>query len=1555
MKNKAGFVLLIILLLFTALSCAHNPLIGVGNEIDTQPPMITIDTHENFDYVSGNFEYIPGHFIIGGECFDNIKVTRVFLRIEEGNHIILEEDAVIQGNRWSVKVFIDPDGVYGLSGGEYKFNVFAFDAMGNTSRESYKMITLIIDTGLPEVLVTHPPLKTAAYLRTLDYYNPGHLNYFQNRTFYIQGQSDDEYSIKNVTVSLIDEKGNTAVSKTINSAGENQKGVEGSVWSWRFYFTVGEDIGHEEDFQRDKKYYYTVNVRIEDTAGNVSQGNEGVICVYEKSDDPYTLLNDIADKVPASSIIAGNTHDDDGIETIYIRIAPDSEEPVDYETIREDFTDDTVRELKISLPHNPLSYTWMIETPSMPGNYKIYVTAADKFGNVFKDYTSTYVTKAFTVLDDEAPIISIDHIKDYKELVNTAGDFTVKGEIRDKAGAVKSYAAWIPENISGAYLVQSKWNSEILKTIEDRGGKYWELPLNSSTIGKEVVSLWNIKLNVNSHFNDEYKDKKIYIYAENASGKSSSELVIIPKDEEPPVISVTFPADGESFTTTGGNTFTINGKVTDLSRIEIFKVNDKTLTPDSNGNWSISSDDAGFSDMEGNITFPVYAKDVYGNENRVERSIIIDNNNPFIAYVTSENDAGYYSTGMEIVLLVNINKKVTVSGGVPSIKLNSHDNAEALYQSGSGTNRLRFTYKVKDGDKTPNLNHITNGFLLNGAEIKDDVGVPLNISLPVSAGSLGNNVSIEVDTEKPVIERITSANPNGTYKAGGSIIINAVFSENVTVTGEPRIKLSNGKYAVYTSGSSSSILNFLYTVGDGDDTAELDSTELDLTGVEIKDPAFNSFSGELPADNRLSNNKSLAVDTVKPFIVNITSINSNGDYKEGAALSIDVEFSENVFVTGVPELILNSASDAKASYSTGNGGKVLKFNYTAVSGHNSSDLSVGTVSGNIKDIAGNDAVLNIPSGKNLNDNKNIVIDTVKPAAPQLSGVISGTLYSADQTVTVGLLESAGEYRYALNNVWRSWEKSNGTSVNIPVTSENGTYNEYSFKAQQRDAAGNESDESTEISFKIDKVLPLLTEINSTTSSGLYKTGNVVNIELRFNKPVSVTAVTINLNNGRSISLPADTALKSSHSGDFTIASGNDTAKLNVTSISGTFKDQAGNILSPVIPSGRNLSDSKDIAIDTTAPLLSSQSITNTDAKLEFTLIFNEPVFKGTGNVTITRTADSFPVVMTTDEFTEWKSLIAALGSYYTYTSIGSTSAGVSDNTGRYVLNFNLDANDSTLTGLFKNAGYNTHSISIDSAQISITGNTAVITPSIDLKTGVEYIVNIPSGAFMDAAGFSYAGTSLTAFTRRNKAAAPVIRVNKVTGNGETQPQTTGVKISTETAGASIVYGNQTGSFAGTMSTNYASSFNIGAANYDGGRYYINARASKTGLSNSDTSYEVAYKTVLRTSMGLSTGGTMFFFRGGDAPSGAVGTPGFPFSWATDDYNGIKRANTTAKSLVTWAVNVRVYFHPLQGMNGWTEELGPASWKWRTEEPSFVEPGNASAAVGGGWEANWHDR
>ncbi|ESE42198.1 Ig-like domain-containing protein [Shewanella decolorationis] len=383
--------------------------------------------------------------------------------------------------------------------------------------------------------------------------------------------------------------------------------------------------------------------------------------------------------------------------------------------------------------------------------------------------------------------------------------------------------------------------------------------------------------------------------------------------------------------------------------------------------------------------------------------------------------------------------------------------------------------------------------LLGYWKLNETSGTTVNDSQTNSSSLTGTSSGIgfnpvgafSTDTLAPTVSSISASTANGTYKVGDVISIQVNFDETVLVTGTPQLTLETGttdRTIDYTSGSNSSSLTFNYTVQSGDTSADLDyvaTNSLALNSGTIRDAASNNAILTLPSPgtaNSLGANKNIVIDGIAPTISSVTASTANGTYKVGDNISIQVNFSEVVNVTGTPQLTLETGTtDRTINYTSGSGTSTLTFSYTIQSGDSSNDLdyvatnSLSLNGGTIRDAATNNATLTLASpgaANSLGANKALVVDGVTPSVTSTAPV--GGAVSTDTSVdfTVNFSESVSNIStddFALGTTGSatgtiaSVSASSGSSVTVTVSSitGNGTIKlNLNGSTNISDAAGN---------------------------------------------------------------------------------------------------------------------------------------------------------------------------------------------------------------------------------------------------------------------------------------------------------------------------------------------------------------------------------------------------------------------------------------------------------------------------------------------------------------------
>jgi predicted outer membrane repeat protein len=271
----------------------------------------------------------------------------------------------------------------------------------------------------------------------------------------------------------------------------------------------------------------------------------------------------------------------------------------------------------------------------------------------------------------------------------------------------------------------------------------------------------------------------------------------------------------------------------------------------------------------------------------------------------------------------------------------------------------------------------------------------------------------------PIVTNVSSTTANGAYGAGSVLAVTVTFNEPVIVSGTPQLTLETGtidRIVDYVSGSGTDTLVFDYTVQAGDTSSDLDylsSNALALNGGTLRDAVANDAVLTLPAPGAtgsLGDNKNIVIDTTAPAVTSVSSTTADGAYGAGSVIAVTVTFNEAVFVSGIPQLTLETGTvDRNAAYVSGSGTDTLLLNYTVQAGDTSSDLdyvSSGALylnGGTLSDAAANDAVLTLPAPSatgSLGDNKNIVIDTTAPAVTNVSSTTADGAYGAGSVIAV---------------------------------------------------------------------------------------------------------------------------------------------------------------------------------------------------------------------------------------------------------------------------------------------------------------------------------------------------------------------------------------------------------------------------------------------------------------------------------------------------------------------------------------------------------------------------
>jgi hypothetical protein len=332
--------------------------------------------------------------------------------------------------------------------------------------------------------------------------------------------------------------------------------------------------------------------------------------------------------------------------------------------------------------------------------------------------------------------------------------------------------------------------------------------------------------------------------------------------------------------------------------------------------------------------------------------------------VSSPAPNGTYGFGDTVSITVTFDKAVAVTG-TPQLALNS--GGTAAYTSGSGTSTLTFTYTVGAGQTSADLDYSSTGALtLNGGTITVAAGgqnADLALPAPGAAGSLGFNKDLVIAVVPARVTAVTSAKPNGTYGLGAVIDVTVQFNRVVNVTGTPHLALSSGGTAVYLSGSGTTTLTFRYTVGSGENAADLDyasTSALTLNGGTVRDGTGLDADLTLPTPGTVGSlgaSKNIVIDTVGPAVVEFRVLFGSKAYDIKGSTRFDLPW----LVTGIQVKFddvvsagnVRSLTGLTATRFSGLGTKTLTWNFGGIAKGSFNAVLANSGANVLKDKLGN--------------------------------------------------------------------------------------------------------------------------------------------------------------------------------------------------------------------------------------------------------------------------------------------------------------------------------------------------------------------------------------------------------------------------------------------------------------------------------------------------------------------------------------------------------------------------------------------------------------------------
>ena len=629
------------------------------------------------------------------------------------------------------------------------------------------------------------------------------------------------------------------------------------------------------------------------------------------------------------------------------------------------------------------------------------------------------------------------------------------------------------------------------------------------------------------------------------------------------------------------------------------------------------------------------------------------------------NESAIFQTNNSVFLNDNVNPIITSVSLADNNSTLAVTMSEAVYNTNGGSGALEaadFVFSITLGSATlssttptsisKNGNVYTLGVGLSGTADGAEVLVvnPIDNSIYDRSGSEAStsqsNNSVNLNSKiVPIITGITLASDNSSAAVTFSeAVFNATGGSGALQANDFILSITGGNATLGSATPTGiSISSNTYTL-----TFGLSGTPngSELLIVNPRDDSIYD-ANDNEASTSQSNNSINLNDLAVPTVTSVTSSTANGTYGVGNIILITAIFGEEVFVTGSPQLTLETGStDAVVNYSSGSGSNTLVFNYTVSAGDISSDLdylattSLTLNSGTIKDAAGNVATLTLATPAatySLGANKAIVIDGTAPTITAINSSTNNATYSTGNTIAINVVFSevvtvntalfqddgtgrprltleTGSFDQEIN--YFSGSPNDTLTWNYVVAAGNNSNDLDVFSTSAlvlnggtvKDAGGNNAtlalptpggtnSLSANKDLVIDTQGPSVVSVSSTTDDGAYNLGDTIDVTVTFDEVVIVTGnPQIILETG---SMDREGEYSSGTNSTtllfkYIIKSGDKSSDLGYVSTSslilnaGSINDSRGNFATLTLPTPgatNSLSANKAIVIDNIVPLM----------------------------------------------------------------------------------------------------------------------------------------------------------------------------------------------------------------------------------------------------------------------------------------------------------------------------------------------------------------------------------
>ncbi|HCN06966.1 MAG TPA: hypothetical protein DIT01_03460, partial [Lentisphaeria bacterium] len=263
-----------------------------------------------------------------------------------------------------------------------------------------------------------------------------------------------------------------------------------------------------------------------------------------------------------------------------------------------------------------------------------------------------------------------------------------------------------------------------------------------------------------------------------------------------------------------------------------------------------------------------------------------------------------------------------------------------VYDEGSATAVAGTENPVDSGLGVGQSNVIMNQFTITAGAEEDSRVREWEIT-NVGTGSSGNVTAVTLNYDD---------DGNGQVDPGDTEIGTDTFAGPITF---------RSAYTIPAGATHNFLISYSFNGSESND----DNFLAQLSGLVVSGMDSSKTLAEtgLPV-----NGGTMTIDAVSPTVDSVSADKTNGAYGPGEVIPIEVVFSEDVIVTGTPQITLETGgTDAVVDFTGASSGSTLTFDYTVGTGDVNTDLdyistsALAFNSGTIRDSAGNTAVLTL--------------------------------------------------------------------------------------------------------------------------------------------------------------------------------------------------------------------------------------------------------------------------------------------------------------------------------------------------------------------------------------------------------------------------------------------------------------------------------------------------------------------------------------------------------------------------------------------------------------------